>query len=290
MMLNMLYLLLGLSVIVSLFGVINTLVLSVFERTRELGMLRAIGMTRRQVRRMIRHESIVTALIGAALGIGVGMFLAAVTTTALSKYGVCFAVPFESLAIFVVDRDSRRHAGGDPARPPGLAPERARGVAIRVAPATRRTTTKAPFAGPSSSCSDATPRGMVRLLVVASADRGAARPGGRRGARAGAARRAAGDQEANERSRLRARARSVRLSLRALELCARARSRDADLVPPAARSRRRGRSRSSPRSSPARAHAARRATRSTGTRSGGRTRATSSKRGAVSPGRRARCG
>jgi putative ABC transport system permease protein len=100
-MLNILYLLLGLSVIVSLFGVINTLVLSVFERTREIGMLRAIGMTRRQVRRMIRHESIVTALIGAALGIGVGMFLAAVTTTALSKYGVVFAVPYGSLAVFV---------------------------------------------------------------------------------------------------------------------------------------------------------------------------------------------
>ena len=74
--LQILYALLGLSVIVSLFGVINTLVLSVFERTRELGMLRAIGMTRRQIRRMIRHESIVTALIGATLGIGVGMFLA----------------------------------------------------------------------------------------------------------------------------------------------------------------------------------------------------------------------
>ncbi len=69
--------------IVSLFGVINTLVLSVFERTRELGMLRAIGMTRRQVRRMIRHESIVTALIGAALGIAVGIFLAVITTIAL---------------------------------------------------------------------------------------------------------------------------------------------------------------------------------------------------------------
>ena len=55
--------------IVSLFGIVNTLVLTVFERTRELGMLRAIGMTRRQVRRMIRHESIVTALIGATLGI-----------------------------------------------------------------------------------------------------------------------------------------------------------------------------------------------------------------------------
>ena len=99
--LNILYLLLGLSVIVSLFGVINTLVLSVFERTRELGMLRAIGMTRRQVRRMIRHESIVTALIGAALGIGVGMFLAVVTTLALSKYGIVFAVPAGTLVVFV---------------------------------------------------------------------------------------------------------------------------------------------------------------------------------------------
>ena len=99
--LKILYALLGLSVVVSLFGVINTLVLSVFERTRELGMLRAIGMTRRQVRRMIRHESIVTALIGAALGIGVGMFLALLTTTALSQYGVVFAVPYRTLAAFV---------------------------------------------------------------------------------------------------------------------------------------------------------------------------------------------
>jgi putative ABC transport system permease protein len=99
--LNVLYVLLGLSVIVSLFGVINTLVLSVFERTRELGMLRAIGMTRRQVRRMIRHESIVTALIGAALGIGVGLFLAVITTLALSQYGIVFAVPVGTLAVFV---------------------------------------------------------------------------------------------------------------------------------------------------------------------------------------------
>ena len=62
------YVLLGLAVIVSLFGIVNTLVLSVLERTRELGMLRAIGMTRRQVRRMVRHESVITALIGAVLG------------------------------------------------------------------------------------------------------------------------------------------------------------------------------------------------------------------------------
>lgn len=99
--LQMLYALLGLSVIVSLFGVINTLMLSVFERTREIGMLRAVGMTRRQVRRMIRQESIVTALIGATLGIVVGMFLAVLTTLAISQYGVQFAVPVGTLVAFL---------------------------------------------------------------------------------------------------------------------------------------------------------------------------------------------
>ena len=61
----------------SLFGMVNTMILSVYERTRELGMLRAIGMTRRQARRMVRHESVITALIGAALGLPLGVFLAA---------------------------------------------------------------------------------------------------------------------------------------------------------------------------------------------------------------------
>jgi putative ABC transport system permease protein len=100
--LHILYALLGLSVLVSMFGVINTIVLSVFERTREIGMLRAVGMSRRQVRRMIRHESIVTALIGAALGMAVGIFLASLTSSALSKYGLVFALPYKSLAAFVV--------------------------------------------------------------------------------------------------------------------------------------------------------------------------------------------
>jgi ABC-type antimicrobial peptide transport system permease subunit len=101
-LLNVLYGLLGLSVIISLFGVVNTLVLSVFERTREIGMLRAVGMTRRQVRRMIRYESIVTALIGGALGIVVGVFLAILTTQALSDQGIVLTIPWSTIGIFVL--------------------------------------------------------------------------------------------------------------------------------------------------------------------------------------------
>ena len=100
--LNLLYVLLALSVIVSLFGIVNTLVLSVFERTRELGMLRAVGMTRRQVRRMIRYESVITALIGLVLGMVLGIFLAAIVTQALSSEGVSFAIPGGSLVLFAV--------------------------------------------------------------------------------------------------------------------------------------------------------------------------------------------
>ena len=97
-----LYVLLALSVIVSIFGMINTLVLSVFERTRELGMLRAVGMTRLQVRRMIRQESVITALVGAALGLPLGIFLAALVTRALSQFEIEYAVPLTPLIIFAI--------------------------------------------------------------------------------------------------------------------------------------------------------------------------------------------
>ena len=97
--LSMLYVLLGFSVIVSLFGMVNTLVLSVFERTREIGMLRTIGMTRRQARQMIRHESIITALIGAALGLGVGTALAWIV---MAKWHLPLALPVNTLFVFTL--------------------------------------------------------------------------------------------------------------------------------------------------------------------------------------------
>ncbi len=101
-LLKMLYVLLAFSVVVSLFGMVNTLVLSVFERTRELGMLRAIGMTRRQARRMIRQESVITALIGAAMGLPLGVFLAALATRALSTYDVGMTIPVPMLAALTI--------------------------------------------------------------------------------------------------------------------------------------------------------------------------------------------
>ncbi len=99
---SFLYVMLTLAVFVSIFGMINTLVLSVYERTREIGMLRAIGMTRRQVRRMIRQESIITALIGAALGLPLGIFLAALVNRALSEFDVRFAIPWTQLIVLTI--------------------------------------------------------------------------------------------------------------------------------------------------------------------------------------------
>jgi putative ABC transport system permease protein len=99
-LLNLLYVLLSLSIIVSLFGIVNTLVLTVFERTRELGMLRAVGMTRRQLRRMVRHESVITALIGAVLGIPLGIGFALVVGQAIEY--PAFTVPVPTLLVFVV--------------------------------------------------------------------------------------------------------------------------------------------------------------------------------------------
>ena len=98
----MLYVLLTLSVVISVFGMVNTMVLAVHERTREIGMLRAVGMTRRQARRMVRGESVITALIGAALGIPLGVAVAALVTASLSEWGVEMTLPAGALAVFAL--------------------------------------------------------------------------------------------------------------------------------------------------------------------------------------------
>lgn len=117
MILAILWVLLALAVIVSLFGIVNTLVLSTFERMRELGTLRALGFSRRQVRRMVRHESVITALIGATLGIAVGLALAVVVVQLLSEYGLAFSVPAGSLlAVAVVAALAGMVAATMPAR------------------------------------------------------------------------------------------------------------------------------------------------------------------------------
>ncbi|WP_217913196.1 ABC transporter permease [Miltoncostaea marina] len=99
--LNLLYVLLGLSVVVGLLGMVNTMVLAVHERTRELGMLRVVGMSRRQTRRMVRGESVITALIGAALGLPIGVGMAALVTRALPGADLELVVPAGTLAAFV---------------------------------------------------------------------------------------------------------------------------------------------------------------------------------------------
>jgi putative ABC transport system permease protein len=97
----LIYVLLGLSVIVSIFGIVNTLALTILERTRELGMLRAIGTSRSQVRRMVRYESVINALLGTIVGAIVGLGLAVAAVQALADEGLSLSVPI-SLPIVVL--------------------------------------------------------------------------------------------------------------------------------------------------------------------------------------------
>jgi len=99
-LLGLIYALLALAVIVSLFGIVNTLALSITERTRELGMLRAIGTSRKQVKSMIRKESVIIAAIGGVLGLAVGVVLSVVFTQALED--IVLHVPVVSLVVLLV--------------------------------------------------------------------------------------------------------------------------------------------------------------------------------------------
>jgi putative ABC transport system permease protein len=98
----MLYALLAMSVTISVFGIVNTLVLSVYERTREIGLLRAIGTSRRQMRRIVRYESVITSLIGGVLGVAVGVLFGYVITQQFGDQGLVFSVPYTQLLLFLV--------------------------------------------------------------------------------------------------------------------------------------------------------------------------------------------
>ncbi|MGH3733007.1 MAG: ABC transporter permease [Acidimicrobiales bacterium] len=103
-LLDIVYALLALAVLIALIGVVNTLLLSVFERTREIGLLRALGMKRRQVRAMIRSEAVILSLFGAAIGVVAGTGLGAAVAFSLKKSQeiTVVAVPFSSLIVFLV--------------------------------------------------------------------------------------------------------------------------------------------------------------------------------------------
>jgi putative ABC transport system permease protein len=96
--------LIGLAIVIGLFGIVNTMALSVFERVRELGLLRAVGMDRRQVRSMVRGEAVIITVIGAVLGLAVGSFLGWALTRALedSSSPTLFTLPAGWLALFAV--------------------------------------------------------------------------------------------------------------------------------------------------------------------------------------------
>jgi putative ABC transport system permease protein len=96
------YVLLALAIVISLLGIVTTLALSIHERTRELGMLRAVGMSRRQVRSMVRYESVITALIGAILGTVLGVIFASLVAVPLADEGFELSYPIGTLLVLLV--------------------------------------------------------------------------------------------------------------------------------------------------------------------------------------------
>jgi putative ABC transport system permease protein len=102
-LLSIIQVFLGLSLFIAVLGITNTLALSVYERTRELGLLRAIGMTRRQLRRMVRWEAVIIALFGGLLGVGMGVLFGLAVIAAIPETFVdIVSIPYSSLLGYLV--------------------------------------------------------------------------------------------------------------------------------------------------------------------------------------------
>ena len=100
LILNLIYALLALAILIALMGITNTLALSIFERTRELGLLRAVGMTRSQLRATVRYEAMIIAVFGTLLGLGIGVFFGWSIVQALSDQGIDqLVIPVPTLAV-----------------------------------------------------------------------------------------------------------------------------------------------------------------------------------------------
>ena len=137
-MLYLIYALLGLAVIIAILGIINTLALSVIERTREIGLLRAVGLSRRQLKRMLRLESIVIALLGAALGVGLGVAFGVALQRSLADDGIdVLAVPWPQLGALRRAGRARRHPRRVVAGLAGLQARHPQGGHDRVSPLDR---------------------------------------------------------------------------------------------------------------------------------------------------------
>jgi putative ABC transport system permease protein len=97
---TLIYALLGVSLVIALFGIANSLFLTIHERIREFGLLRAIGASRAQLRRIVRYESVITAVIGGLLGIGIGVLFASLVIGSLGDFGLALSLPAVQLVVF----------------------------------------------------------------------------------------------------------------------------------------------------------------------------------------------